>query len=116
LVIENGSGLSRSERISARTMGRMLVAAFRSPVMPEFIASMPLVGLDGTMRNRLRAQGVAGHAHIKTGSLRDVRAIAGYVLSASGKRYAVVAIINHEHAHQAQAAHDALLEWIYAHG
>lgn len=116
LVIENGSGLSRTERISVGAMGRMLVAAFKSPTMPEFISSLPLVGYDGTMRKRLTKQTVAGSAHIKTGSLNDVRAIAGYVLAASGKRYAVVCIINHTNAVAGQAAHDALLQWIYENG
>lgn len=116
LVIENGSGLSRTERISAETMGRMLVAAFQSPVMPELMSALPLVGFDGTMRKRLLTQTVAGRAHIKTGSLNDVRAVAGYVLAASGKRYAVVCIINHINAPSGQAAHDVLLQWIYENG
>ena len=116
LVIENGSGLSRTERISAETMGRMLVAAFQSPVMPELMSALPLVGFDGTMSKRLLTQTVAGRAHIKTGSLNDVRAVAGYVLAASGKRYAVVCIINHINAPSGQAAHDALLQWIYENG
>lgn len=116
LVIENGSGLSRIERIPAEAMGRMLVAAFQSPIMPELMSSLPLVGYDGTMRKRLITQTVAGRAHIKTGSLNDVRAVAGYVLAASGKRYAVVCIINHVNAAGGQAAHDALLQWVYANG
>jgi D-alanyl-D-alanine carboxypeptidase/D-alanyl-D-alanine-endopeptidase (penicillin-binding protein 4) len=116
LVIENGSGLSRNERIAPRTMARILVAAFKSPLMPEFISSMPLVGYDGTMRSRLTDQSVAGNAHIKTGRLDDVRAIAGYVLAESGKRYAVVCIINHRNAARGLEAQDALLQWIYKHG
>lgn len=116
LVIENGSGLSRSERISATTMGRMLIAAFKSPLMPEFIASLPLTGYDGTMRNRLKDRSVAGHAHIKTGRLDDVRAVAGYVLAASGKRYAVVCLINHHNAGRGQEAQDALLQWVFENG
>lgn len=116
VVIENGSGLSRNERISADTMARVLISAFRSPVMPEFISSMPLVGYDGTMRQRLQERGVAGNAHVKTGSLNDVRAIAGYVLAASGKRYAVVFFINHANAARGQEAQDALLQWVYEHG
>ncbi|WP_025915639.1 D-alanyl-D-alanine carboxypeptidase/D-alanyl-D-alanine-endopeptidase [Herminiimonas sp. CN] len=116
LVIENGSGLSRSERISARTLGRMLVAAYHSPTMPEFIGSLPLVGLDGTMRKRLQAENVAGHAHIKTGSLEQVRSIAGYVLAASGRRYVVVCLINDRNAAKAREAQDALLQWIYQAG
>jgi D-alanyl-D-alanine carboxypeptidase/D-alanyl-D-alanine-endopeptidase (penicillin-binding protein 4) len=117
LVVENGSGLSRAERISAQTLGRMLVAAFRSPVMPEFISSLPLAGHDGTMRQRLKARTAAGHAHIKTGSLTEVRAIAGYVLAASGRRYALVFIINHPNASAAgHEAQDALLQWVHEKG
>ena len=116
LVMENGSGLSRVERIATGTLGRLLVTAFRSPVMPEFMASMPLVAYDGTMRRRLRTRDVAGQAHIKTGTLNDVRAIAGYVLSASGRRYAVACVVNHPNLAGAQGLHDALLQWVYAEG
>ncbi len=116
LVVENGSGLSRDERISADSMGRMLVSSFRSATMPEFISSMPVAGYDGTMRRRLVDAGVARSAHIKTGLLTDVRAIAGYVLAASGRRYSVVFFINHALAPAGQEAQDALLQWIYEKG
>ena len=116
LVIENGSGLSRIARISAASLGRMLVAAYRSPVMPEFMASMPLVAYDGTMRRRLKARDIAGQAHIKTGTLNDVRTIGGYVLAASGRRYAVVCLVNHANLAGAQALQDAVLQWVYAEG
>jgi serine-type D-Ala-D-Ala carboxypeptidase/endopeptidase (penicillin-binding protein 4) len=113
LVIENGSGLSRFERISAQGLGRLLLAAFASPLMPEFIASLPLAAVDGTMKKRLNGAGVAGQAHIKTGLIAGVRAIAGYVLDARGRRVAVVFIINHANYGAAQSAQDALLKWIY---
>ena len=116
LVMENGSGLSRIERLSAGAMGRLLVAAFKSPVMPELMSSMPLVAYDGTMRRRLKARDIAGQAHIKTGSLNDVRSIGGYVLAASGRRYAVVFIVNHSNAGASQGAQDALLQWVYSEG
>jgi D-alanyl-D-alanine carboxypeptidase/D-alanyl-D-alanine-endopeptidase (penicillin-binding protein 4) len=116
LAIENGSGLSRSERISAATMGRLLVAAFRSPTMPEFVASLSLVGQDGTMRQRLTNHTVSGKAHIKTGLLNEVRNIAGYVLSASSKRYVVVCMINHPNAQRGKDVQDALLQWVYERG
>lgn len=116
LSIENGSGLSRSERISPLTMGRLLAASFRSPTMPEFVSSLPLVGFDGTMRQRLTMHTVAGKAHIKTGLLNEVRTIAGYVLAASGKRYAVVCMINHPNALRGNEAQDALLQWVYERG
>ena len=108
-VIDNGSGLSRNERISAQALARMLQAAFVSALMPELMASLPVAGLDGTMRrNRSKA---SGSAHLKTGSLRDVAAVAGYVHAASGKRYVLVAIANHANASAARAAMDALLDW-----
>jgi serine-type D-Ala-D-Ala carboxypeptidase/endopeptidase (penicillin-binding protein 4) len=113
LVIENGSGLSRAERASAATLAALLQAAWTSPVMPEFIASLPVVAADGTMRRRLRGDAVAGNAHIKTGLLNDARAIAGYVLDRNGRRHVVVMIINHPRAPEAADALDALLAWVY---
>ncbi len=114
LVLENGSGLSRVERISARSLALLLVAAHRAPVMPELVSSLPLVAVDGTMRKRLASADVAGQAHIKTGSLTGVRAIAGYVLDGRGRRMVVVCLVNHPKAQAAQGLHDALLKWVYA--
>jgi D-alanyl-D-alanine carboxypeptidase/D-alanyl-D-alanine-endopeptidase (penicillin-binding protein 4) len=113
LVIENGSGLSRIERISPANLAALLQAAWNSPVMPEFIASLPVVAADGTMRKRLRGERVAGNAHIKTGLLNDVYSIAGYVLDRNRRRHVVVMIVNHPRAPEAQAALDALLAWIH---
>ncbi len=114
LALENGSGLSRTERISARHLGELLTAAYRSPVMPELMASLPLAAVDGTMRKRLRDGGVAGQAHIKTGSLDGVKSIAGYVLDAQGRRMVVVCLVNHPGANAAAGVlQDALLRWVY---
>lgn len=116
LILENGSGLSRNERISARNLGLLLLSSFRSPMMPELIASLPLAAVDGTMKKRLSDADVAGQAHIKTGSLTGVRSIAGYMLDAQGRRLVVVSMVNHPNAGNAQAAQDALLTWIYNRG
>ena len=113
LVLENGSGLSRSERITAQHLAALLAAAWRSPVMPEFVSSLPVVAADGTMKKRLRGERVAGSAHIKTGLLADARAIAGYVLDRNGRRHVVVMIANHAKAPETDAAMDALLQWVY---
>ena len=108
-VMDNGSGLSRNERISAQALARLLQTAYLSPQMPELMSSLPITGVDGTLRrNRSRA---AGNAHLKTGSLRDVAAFAGYVHAASGRRYVLVGIINHANANAARPALDALLDW-----
>ena len=113
LSIENGSGLSRTDRASAATLAALLQAAWQSPVMPEFIASLPLAAVDGTMKKRLLGEPVAGQAHVKTGLLSDARAMAGYLLDAKGRRQIVVMLMNHPNAPDAESANDALLRWVY---
>lgn len=113
LIMENGSGLSRNERISARHLGELLLAAFQSPAMPEFISSLPIAAVDGTMKKRLNGSATAGQAHIKTGLLEGVKTMAGYVLEKSGRRVVVVFLVNHPRSGGAQPAMDALLEWAY---
>lgn len=113
LVIENGSGLSRDERVSAREMAGMLQAAWHSPYAAEFIASMPLVGMDGTMRKRLKRTAMEGQAHIKTGTLNNVRAIAGFTRTAKGQNWVVVAILNDPRPWGASAILDQILLDIY---
>lgn len=115
LVLDNGSGLSRDGQISAASLAALLQAANASPAAQVFVASLPTVGVDGTMRHRLTNMPVAGSAQIKTGTLNGVRAIAGYVAAANGQSYVVVSMINDQHAQAAGAAHDALLEWVYLH-
>ena len=110
-VIPNGSGLSRDARLSARALGQLLQAAWASPVMPELMSSLPVAGVDGTLR---RNKATPGRAHLKTGSLRDVLGVAGYVLADSGQRYAMVAIVNHGNAGAARPALEALAEWVAA--
>jgi D-alanyl-D-alanine carboxypeptidase/D-alanyl-D-alanine-endopeptidase (penicillin-binding protein 4) len=114
LVLENGSGLSRIERVSAATLSQLLESAWRSSVMPEFISSFAVYGVDGTLRRRNKADSLAGQAHIKGGTLNDVRAIAGYVLDTNGRRWIVTMIVNHPNALLTQSAQDALLGWVYA--
>lgn len=106
-VADNGAGLSRDARITAQGLARMLQSAWASPVMPELVSSLPIAGVDGTLR-RSQARGAA---HLKTGSLRDVMAIAGYVHGASGRRYVLVAMVNHANAGAARPVLDALTDW-----
>lgn len=113
LILESGSGLSRRQRISAASLARLLDAAWRSPVMPELFASLPIVAADGTTKKRYNGVRYAGQAHLKTGSLEGVRGIAGTLLDRQGRRHIVVFMVNHPNAAQAQAAFDALLETIW---
>jgi D-alanyl-D-alanine carboxypeptidase/D-alanyl-D-alanine-endopeptidase (penicillin-binding protein 4) len=113
LVLENGSGLSRRERISAGGLARLLVAADRSAVREEFASSLAVAATDGTLERRFQNGSVAGQALLKTGTLDGVRALAGYVIDGEGHRFAVVAIVNHPNATRAQAPLDFLVQWIY---
>ena len=112
-IIENGSGLSRNERISSRHLGELLLKAFQSSVMPEFVSSLPILAVDGTMKKRLNNTIVSGRAHIKTGLLNGVKTMAGYMLDKSGRRMAIVFFVNHANSGRAQLAMDTLLQWTY---
>ena len=114
LVLENGAGLSRTERISAIGMARLLQAAWRSATMPELMASLPIAGIDGTLKKHWRQDDLLGQAHLKTGSLDGVRAVAGYLLDKNGRRWIVVALVNHPKAAAARPALEALLHWVWA--
>lgn len=113
LIVDNGAGLSRAARLTPQQLASVLVDAWHSPLMPELVSSLPLVAVDGTMRNRLETSSVAGRAHVKTGYLDEVRAIAGYVNNARGQTLVVVCFINHAYAQDAGPALDALLDWAY---
>ncbi|MDM0115369.1 D-alanyl-D-alanine carboxypeptidase/D-alanyl-D-alanine-endopeptidase [Variovorax sp. J22R133] len=110
-VIDNGSGLSLEGRVTAEGLGRMLQVAWRSPAMPELMSSLPIVGVDGTLRKRALRSGAA--AHLKSGTMPEagVAGVAGYVDGASGRRYVLVAIANHANAAAARNAFDALVDW-----
>jgi len=114
LVIENGSGLSRIERISAAHLGQMLVSAYRQPIMPELMASMPILGVDGTVKKRLNETPVQAKAHLKTGSIEGVSAIAGYLLDANNKRHVIVIMVNHPNASGSKSAQDALISSVFS--
>jgi serine-type D-Ala-D-Ala carboxypeptidase/endopeptidase (penicillin-binding protein 4) len=113
LVMENGAGLSRIGRVRAATVGQVLLAAWKRPFMPEFIAALPLAGRDGTARHRLEFSPAAGYAHLKTGSLDGVVSMAGYVLDRQGRRHAVVMLTQHPDAEASRSAQDALVEWVW---
>jgi len=115
LQLDNGSGLSRDTRISAASMGKLLLTAWQQPYRAEFIASLPVSAVDGTMRRRFRGEDLARQAHIKTGTLNDVRAMAGYLRSRSGREYVVVSLHNRSGVDEGigTAVQNSLLRWVY---
>ena len=114
LVMENGSGLSRRERVTARGLVQLLLAADRSAVREDFASSLAVAAVDGTVERRFDAGSAAGQALLKTGTLEGVRAIAGYVLDAQGRRFAVAAIVNDRSAPQSGHAFGQLVQWVHA--
>ena len=114
-TFDNGSGLSRQERITPQGLARMLQTAYASSVMPELMASLPITGVDGTLR-RSKSRVSQGLAHLKTGTLRDSTALAGYVHTPSGRRLVVVGVVNHPNAAAARPALEALVDWAVKEG
>ncbi len=114
LVLDNGSGLSREERSSAAALVKLLQYAYNGPLMPEFMSSLAVVAQDGTVARRMGP--AAGTAHVKTGTLHDSAALAGYVLGASGKRYAFAVIVNMAGAAKSRGVFDKLVLWIQQNG
>jgi serine-type D-Ala-D-Ala carboxypeptidase/endopeptidase (penicillin-binding protein 4) len=114
LVIENGSGLSRTEMIKPSQLAGVLMTMYHSKWRHEFIAAMPIAGVDGTLRSRFRNSALAENARLKTGTLKNVVSLAGYVPSVKGETLIVVAMINHDNASHAVARPiiDALVEWV----
>ena len=115
LTFDNGAGLSRESRMTARDMGAMLEFAWKQPYMPEYVSSLSLAGLDGTLRQRFDDPALEGIAHLKTGSLDHVTAIAGFLQARSGRRFAVVTMQSYKDIHRGpgQEIQEALLRWVY---
>lgn len=112
LRVDNGAGLSREGRASARCLVRWIEALWQGPAMPELLASLPVAGVDGTARRKERDWGAArGRTWLKTGSLQGVMGLAGVVQGRSGQRHAFAAVINHPAAGQGRPVLDALLRW-----
>jgi len=114
LRIENGSGLSRYARISTENISHLLTKAYRSPHRDVLLRSMAVAGVDGTMKRRLRSSAVRGRGFFKTGTLRDVRGIAGYINAADGRTYVVSILHNDPRARsRGRKIHDNFLEWVF---
>ena len=116
IVVDNGSGLSRAERGKPRAMVQLLRSTWGTPQGRALLDSLPVAGIDGTLAHRMTRGAATGRAFLKTGSLLDTRALAGYVHAASGTVYAVTALVNHPEAARATPALDRLIEWVAARG
>ncbi len=115
LILDNGAGLSRETRVTARSLGELLLHAYRSPYMSEFIASLPLSAIDGTLKRRFHRGPLARQLHLKTGTLDNVRAMGGYLRTRSGRTFVVVSLHNYRGIHHGFGTYiqDELLRWLY---
>ena len=115
LIMENGSGLSRKSRLSAGGLSALLKRGWDSTYRPEFISSLPLAAIDGTLRKRLNSSPLRGRARIKTGLIDGVRSMAGYVHARNNRHYSVVLMIDSGKVNfwNGNALQDAVLRWVY---
>jgi serine-type D-Ala-D-Ala carboxypeptidase/endopeptidase (penicillin-binding protein 4) len=116
IEVDTGSGLSHAERGKPRAMVDLLVRAWNGPMAKWLVDSLPVAGVDGTLADRMRDGAATGRAFLKTGTLGDARALAGYVRARSGKIYALAAFVNHRDASNGVPALDALIEWLAENG
>ena len=112
VTIDVGSGQSRAERGRPRALVELLRNAWRGAGAQVLLDSLPIAGVDGTLVHRMTSGAATGQAYLKTGTLSDTRALAGYVRAKSGKLYAVSMVVTHPEAARARPALDALVEWI----
>ena len=113
VVIENGSGLSRNERVSAQSMAKVLEYGLTAPFSSDFVSSLPLAATDGTLAKRFIDHQAEGTAYLKTGTLTGVKALAGYLLLPGDRKVIFVGMINHSNAEAGQRALDAAVDWVY---
>jgi len=107
-----GSGQSREERGKPRALVELLRNAWRGANSQTLVDSLPIAGVDGTLAHRMLNGQATGHAFLKTGTLSDTRALAGYVRARSGQIYAVSMIVTDPRAAGSTSALDALIEWV----
>lgn len=116
IEVDSGAGLSRAERGRPRAMVQLLAKAWTSRNAHVFFDSLPIAGIDGTLQMRMTTGTATGRGHLKTGTLNDTRALAGYVRAISGHVVALSAFVNHADAARAVPALDALVEWAVLNG
>ena len=93
-AIRDGSGLSRHDYVSPRTLLLVLDAIRRQPDFRLFYDALPIAGVDGTIRNRMKGTLAEGNLHAKTGTLDKARSLSGYVTTADGRLLLLSALCN----------------------
>jgi D-alanyl-D-alanine carboxypeptidase/D-alanyl-D-alanine-endopeptidase (penicillin-binding protein 4) len=92
--VYDGSGLDRADRTSPHQLVTLLRTVATTPVGDALKASLPVAGRSGTLKRRMRGTVAAGRCHAKTGTLRDVSALAGYCTSSGGDTVAFAFLMN----------------------
>ena len=113
LIVENGSGLSRAERISTKSLASFLEYGITAPFAKDFLQSLPIAATDGTLSKRFNSTAAERNAFLKTGTLTGVKALAGYLRLPNDKAMLFVAIINHPNAEIGTRALDSAVDWVF---
>jgi D-alanyl-D-alanine carboxypeptidase/D-alanyl-D-alanine-endopeptidase (penicillin-binding protein 4) len=112
LHIDNGSGLSRTAKLNAKMLAYMLDNAYERYGL-RWMKTLSIAGVDGTIKRRFRGTVVRKRAWMKTGTLKRVKNIAGYVKSRSGKYYTVVIIANTKYGRwKASKVQNDIIKWV----
>jgi serine-type D-Ala-D-Ala carboxypeptidase/endopeptidase (penicillin-binding protein 4) len=108
--LADGSGLARTDLLTPRGLVALLAAMDRHPYAAAFHDSLPIAGVDGTLESRLKGTPAEGRVIAKTGTLRLVNALAGYVTTLRGERLAFAVVVNNHEgkSREAVAAIDAI--------
>lgn len=94
ITLVDGSGIGRRNWVTARAVGQLLLGLHQQTDWKALYDSLPIAGVDGTLRSRLKGTRAAGNVHAKTGTLTGVRALSGYLTGAKGDLYAFSLLMN----------------------
>lgn len=117
LALEDGSGVSRRDYVTARSVSQLLLGMHGRKDWPLYYQSLPIAGVDGTLRSRMKGTLAANNVHAKTGTLSQVRALSGYVTGRDGQLYVFSLLMNNfpGSARSAGTVQDSFVEWLAEH-
>ena len=109
LFFENGAGLSRNSVLTSEQLLLLMEKIYYDPLMPEMLSSFPISGVDGTLKRRMNYSSFKKSAHFKTGSMKNVNAIAGFLLDKNKEMKIFIFIMNDLAAKDSHRLQEALI-------
>ena len=113
----DGCGVGRRNYVTARSVSQLLIGMHREKDWRIYYGSLPIAGVDGTLKSRMAATLAQNNVHAKTGTLSQARALSGYVTSRRGQLYVFSLLMNNYpgKARSAGAVQDRFVEWLASH-